>query len=125
MWRPIATAPRDGTEIIAACGMDGIQIVAFFDWADNEHHWRTPIDPAIWFEDPSHWMPIPECPRHEHVDIRLPPCPQCGMRTAVAFLGEPAGHRMWTCHRCGGPNFEHEGDDGSDPKNNFEEIQCR
>jgi hypothetical protein len=57
-WRPIETAPRDGTEIFAAESWvhphDGLTWNHYpAAWKDGG--WATGDDPV----DPSHWMPIP------------------------------------------------------------------
>ena len=63
-WRPIETAPRDGTTVL---GWNGrwLEIIMW--------HRRNAIEPAAWFgahcdvnhiDQPTHWMPLPE-PPHE------------------------------------------------------------
>lgn len=60
-WRPIATAPRDGTAILV--GRDGgptewhTQLGA---WCAAESRWIC--SSSTWFRDPTHWAPIPEPP---------------------------------------------------------------
>lgn len=56
-WRPIATAPRDGTPFIAHwCGYKRPCVMwwnfadqAFESWAGRK-------------EEPSHWLPLPDAP---------------------------------------------------------------
>lgn len=54
-WRPIETAPKDGTEILIY--RQGISYLAVYD----EGKWWTPDTfPCPWFEladDPTHWQP--------------------------------------------------------------------
>lgn len=58
-WRPIDTAPKDGTYIILAhFGEDGVEVVGG-DWnlypkegQEGLHGFRA------WIDDPTHWMPI-------------------------------------------------------------------
>ena len=61
-WRPIETAPRDGTVIIAYGGDLGYEnpTVASVAWDDGWHldQWETPENSA----NPTHWMPLPEPP---------------------------------------------------------------
>ncbi|MEN6533992.1 MAG: hypothetical protein ABFD89_10045 [Bryobacteraceae bacterium] len=59
-WRPIATAPKDGAEIMV-CG-DGC--VSMVRWLDGLG-WRL-AEPGSYAEDsglcfePTHWMPVPD-----------------------------------------------------------------
>lgn len=64
-WRPIETAPKDGTSILI-CGFGGANKYFVADVKWNEGEWCL-FDPA---EDlyswpcygPSHWMPLPAPP---------------------------------------------------------------
>lgn len=64
-WRPIDTAPKDGTTVFAA-GMNnaGRWFMADVKW--DEDHWRL-FDPRENEHSVetvvSHWMPLPEPPR--------------------------------------------------------------
>jgi hypothetical protein len=53
LWRPIETAPKDGTKVLVMS--DGIEIVSWNEcletWWDGE-----------WSHGPTHWMPLPEPP---------------------------------------------------------------
>ena len=58
-WQPIETAPRDGTEILAA------QLVRETEWIRQvcvffAGEWMVSWDHRSM--DPSHWMPLPEPP---------------------------------------------------------------
>jgi hypothetical protein len=62
-WQPIATAPRDGTPILAVDANGQIAVVAS-KWLKNRQHfthWYAPIyDEAVM--NPTHWMPLPKPP---------------------------------------------------------------
>ncbi|WP_427916320.1 DUF551 domain-containing protein [Stenotrophomonas maltophilia] len=60
-WKPISSAPRDGTEVLlwdgsgqAVCHWDGKH------WALIYTGWHA-VDSQ--FDDPTHWMPLPEPPK--------------------------------------------------------------
>lgn len=57
-WRPIETAPKNGTVIIGydrKTGNSFTNYIEFLRWEDGE--WR---DPETYKRRPSHWMPLPE-----------------------------------------------------------------
>ena len=57
-WRPISTAPRDGTEVLA--DTSGLGRVVVY-WDDEESQWGT----GLGYLDrgaPTHWMPLPPSP---------------------------------------------------------------
>jgi hypothetical protein len=70
-WRPIATAPKDGTRILVLCqfanGRDEPTVVR---WVDNptpagpfgRFAWREMQDSAVAESVPTLWMPIPNAP---------------------------------------------------------------
>lgn len=77
-WKPIETAPKDGTEIIGMYMHIDTQIVNNIFWMaddpdfDNEEGWwsytmsevsRTLLDD---WRTPTHWMPLPELPTTKH-----------------------------------------------------------
>lgn len=66
-WKPIDTAPRDGTAIL-------VFVPSKFDagsvlpaaWADDDEEWQTVgcVYPDESYDvHPTHWMPIPAPPR--------------------------------------------------------------
>jgi hypothetical protein len=62
-WRPIETAPRDGTQVLALSG-DRIEVLAHDTWTDlgrSYAHWITSDGHVR--NDVTHWMPLPEVPR--------------------------------------------------------------
>lgn len=61
-WRPIATAPKDGTPILG-WWVDECMIV---DWCVFVKRWRSTHDGEDMFEpEPTHWMPLPDPPKDE------------------------------------------------------------
>jgi hypothetical protein len=68
-WRPISTAPKDGTIIVLAQRYD--VVAGRWDSAENERYpWRfldNTIDGLNGYEEgargPTHWMPLPEPPQ--------------------------------------------------------------
>lgn len=61
-WRPIETAPRDGTMILVGRWDQGLATVYGDHWAE---------DPGCWYDssglfEPTHWMPLPEPPEDVH-----------------------------------------------------------
>jgi hypothetical protein len=58
-WRPIETAPRDGTTILVG-RWDGAMATIYNDhWAEEPGCW---CDSSPSFQ-PTHWMPLPEPPK--------------------------------------------------------------
>jgi hypothetical protein len=57
-WRPIETAPKDGTFILA--WFEEAQQHLLLWWFAN--HWRFKGNDTIPLMDPTHWMPLPEPP---------------------------------------------------------------
>ena len=61
-WQPIATAPKDGTRILAYyppfAGTSGdIVTIRWVLW-NGEHYWAT----SPTGDDPTHWQSLPEPP---------------------------------------------------------------
>ena len=74
-WKPIETAPRDGTPILIFCPRNDRKPVCEAAWAyDYEGapgHWTTPHGVkgrgyTILPESPTHWMPLPSPPSDGH-----------------------------------------------------------
>jgi hypothetical protein len=67
MWQPIATAPKDGTEILIGAferGVRGWFVVFWDEEAEGKtHHWQTPDGIAYHDGLPTHWMPLPKPPK--------------------------------------------------------------
>lgn len=67
-WRPIETAPKDGTEIDVWCasdaeGDDGGYRIARVWWCCVDRCWRSYSDERMqWAHQPTHWMPLPASP---------------------------------------------------------------
>ncbi len=66
MWRPIVTAPKDGTRIL--CGWMATEEVEFLRWVESREAWCAGL--GGWGEDryrgdemPTHWMPRPKPPK--------------------------------------------------------------
>jgi hypothetical protein len=61
-WRPIETAPKDGTMfIIFQAEEDGDHWFDLVSWSETENDW---IDDGgtLSCDGPTHWMPLPEPP---------------------------------------------------------------
>jgi hypothetical protein len=62
-WRPIETAPMDGTEILGWCG-DYVDICYMVDHYSYGEVWRTAkCEDFGGYETPTHWMPLPDPPK--------------------------------------------------------------
>lgn len=66
-WQPIETAPKDGTSVLL-CRRDQMQVASFGESSVfGKKQW---VYGEIWddyntraeFDDPTHWMPLPEPP---------------------------------------------------------------
>lgn len=76
-WRPIETAPRDGTVLLACVKQDGTQLVGEAHWveetsADCAAWWWAQQDPGDPHSEPiqmmwviTHWRPLPAPPALE------------------------------------------------------------
>lgn len=64
-WRPIETAPKNGTDILAV--ENGVVGEAYFNMQDDNWWWAN-IDPHDFDPShaayPTHWMPMPLPPSH-------------------------------------------------------------
>jgi hypothetical protein len=59
-WRPIATAPKDGTAILGWWGGECMIV----DWCVVVERWGSTHDGEDMFEpEPTHWMPLPDGPK--------------------------------------------------------------
>lgn len=64
-WRDIASAPKDGTDILLAAVIGGVwrQKVGWWEAMDNA--WVTAIMGSgrkAWLQNPTHWQPLPPSP---------------------------------------------------------------
>lgn len=76
-WKPIETAPKDGSNILVhdprfmhyASACDAVALPAFWGGAvyKTVPKWLSAIDHEMEYQ-PTHWMPMPEAP------VRLPLC---------------------------------------------------
>jgi hypothetical protein len=66
-WRPIATAPKDGSDILAYEEEDGIAIIwwGFGCWL-NDAGTNDGLSPT-----PTHWMPLPDAPTDNALDLAV------------------------------------------------------
>jgi hypothetical protein len=61
-WKPIETAPKDGTEIIGWEKSEGMFLVAYRpDLAENTSYTWFNLE-GFWPHCPTHWMPLPNPP---------------------------------------------------------------
>ncbi len=58
-WKPIGSAPKDGTEILASTINGHVQVV-WWEAYRSSGEWFHSDDGYTW---PTHWMPLPEPPR--------------------------------------------------------------
>lgn len=63
MWKPIETAPRDGTHVLAYPVLFGVACVVSWHGAGNAGYWRLPMTDQPTPYLPTHWMPVPS-PSH-------------------------------------------------------------
>ncbi len=70
-WRPIESAPKDGTSFLAACEIINTMTkqswwVMVVLWCDDETgELDSDCDPGFALDDCSHWMPLPAAPTPE------------------------------------------------------------
>lgn len=61
-WKSIATAPKDGTEILVAAAGNSWFVVFWDDKPGDTHCWQTPDGVRYHNDLPTHWMPLPPQP---------------------------------------------------------------
>lgn len=61
-WRPIETAPRDGSEIIAMIARKRVRLAWYFKPSSRTEGWLDENGRAI---NPTHWLPLPPAPGAE------------------------------------------------------------
>lgn len=72
-WRPIETAPMDGTEVVAWDGSDNI----ICHWHDSVAGWVTDWETVSGYDvgwnkvSPTHWLPLPPAPGADHISATL------------------------------------------------------
>lgn len=61
-WRPIATAPRNATEILIFGIYAHFPAMHVAQWRHNQ--WKVDTEDGFWGVDvkPTHWMPLPDRP---------------------------------------------------------------
>lgn len=65
-WRPIDTAPTDGTDVLIFAPQFSEQFVAFYGRAaDGDCRWvfGRAQGMSLVVKNPTHWMPLPEPPK--------------------------------------------------------------
>ena len=67
-WRPIETAPKDGTRVLLLndlreFGSDRVIVEAMWRTASQSAWWSCPVRGGYIGENPTHWMPLPEPPK--------------------------------------------------------------
>ncbi len=58
-WRPVETAPKDGTWIMLNYRSTCVPIITF--WSDTTEDWAH--RDQLGTNKPTHWMPVPEAPK--------------------------------------------------------------
>lgn len=66
-WRPIETAPKDGTEILAFCPKAGTHCVF---WESG--YWREKASFLGLRNEPTHWIPLPAPPADDAMQEQKP-----------------------------------------------------
>lgn len=61
-WRPIESAPKDGTRILAYLGADYIEIAYWRESPTQSCWWIDAHAPPQWTWDIKAWMPLPAPP---------------------------------------------------------------
>ena len=95
-WRPIETAPKDGTRVLC-CGPK--LLVAECEWR-MEQTFASRVDSSGWYRTcqhpqvfPTHWMPLPAAPEPQEEPANLfLSCGDCGL---------DQGWADGACPRCG------------------------
>jgi hypothetical protein len=66
-WRPIETAPKDGTVLLGYDNGFGREIVW---WSVPMNEWYSDGEP-LEFWTPTHWMPLPDAPTDDDIDLAV------------------------------------------------------
>lgn len=71
-WRDIATAPRDGDDILVCCGPDSDPMFGVASWHDDSdgggwQMWWSGTEKHTW---PEFWMPLPPAPSAHPAPIK-------------------------------------------------------
>lgn len=62
-WRPIESAPRDGSRmLLALCDSGHVYWCVSGVWSKRFKNWNDGMEPAG-LADPTHWMPLPAPPK--------------------------------------------------------------
>lgn len=64
-WKPIETAPKDGTRFLAFEKSDDYQHYECW-WREDFSNWSGWQDDWDSEPNPTHWMPLPEPPEADH-----------------------------------------------------------
>ena len=59
-WKPIETAPKDGTEILGYTEEVGALVLYWDSMTGEMDHWSDGMSVSFW--KPTHWMKLPESP---------------------------------------------------------------
>lgn len=60
-WRPIETAPKDGSMILVCQSSNNI--ISSASWSYIYNHWATYPGPMGFITEVTHWMPLPQPPK--------------------------------------------------------------
>lgn len=75
-WKPIETAPRDGTHLLLACREDSREVSMVVGWFDDQYYYDVdtlgcfvaPLSDGYirgvhrYVGEPTHWLPLPAPP---------------------------------------------------------------
>ena len=62
-WRPIESAPRDGTRVLLWIAVSGTAPWAETAEFDGDEWWRNDGDEICGENSPTHWQPVPPAPK--------------------------------------------------------------
>ena len=65
-WKPIETAPKDGTHVLAYSPHEGQYVCWWGQWNMWQNNEVSEMDGDIIDQSPTHWMPLGDPPQQPH-----------------------------------------------------------